>query len=134
ASASAAWRPSTIARRDGGMRAEAWLLLLVVASACGAAHVLTRPEGNGGWSPERRSEELAQRATAAAVALDPEVPPAVREDVSAPLSLTDALALAATGNRRITEAERSVDAAAAHVRDTRGLLLPATTGSRRYTR
>jgi len=115
------------------MRAEAWLLLLVVASACGAAHVLTRPEGNGGWSPERRSEELAQRATAAAVALDPEVPPAVPEDVSAPLSLTDALALATTGNRRITEAERGVDAAAAHVRDTRGLLLPATTGSGRYT-
>src|SRR5262249_56078718 len=67
------------------------------------------------------------------VALDPEVPPAAPENVSTPLSLTDALALATTGNRRITEAERGVDAAAAHVRDTRGLLLPATTGSGRYT-
>src|SRR5262249_25578842 len=44
-----------------------------------------------------------------------------------------ALALATTGNRRISEAERGVDAAAARVRDTRGLLLPATTGSGRYT-
>jgi outer membrane protein TolC len=115
------------------MRAEAWLVLLVLASACGVAHVLTRPEGNGGWSPERRNQELAQRATAAAVALDPEAPPAAPEDVGTPLTLTDALALATTGNRRIAEAERGVDAAAAHVRDTRGLLLPATTGSGRYT-
>ncbi len=115
------------------MRAEAWLVLLVLASACGAAHVLTRPEGNGGWSPERRNQELARRATAAAVALDPEAPPATPEDVTTPLSLTDALALATTGNRRIAESEHGVDAAAARVRDTRGKLLPATTGSGRYT-
>jgi outer membrane protein TolC len=115
------------------MRAEAWLLALGLASACGPAHVLTRPEGNGGWSPERRTEELARRASAAAVALDPEAPPATPEDVTTPLSLTDALALATTGNRRIAEANQGVDAAAARVRLTRGQLLPATTGSGRYT-
>jgi outer membrane protein len=116
------------------MRAEACLGLLVLASACGAAQVLTRPEGNGGWSPERRTEELQRRATAAAVSLDPEVSPATPEDMSTPLSLSDALALATTGNRRIAEAEQDVDAAAARVRQTRGLLLPATTGSGRFTR
>jgi outer membrane protein TolC len=116
------------------MRAERWLLAVAFTVGCGVAQVLTRPEGNGGWSPERRSEELQRRATAAAVSLDPEVPPATPEDMSTPLSLTDALALATTGNRRIAEAEQDVDAAAARVRQTRGLLLPATTGSGRFTR
>ena len=116
------------------MRAELWLLALAFAAGCGAAKVLTRPEGNGGWSPERRTEELQRRATAAAVSLDPGVPPATPEDMSTPLSLSDALALATTGNRRIAEAQQDVDAAAARVRQTRGLLLPATTGSGRFTR
>jgi len=116
------------------MRAETWLLFLALAAGCGVTQVLTRPEGNGGWSPERRTEELQRRATAAAVSLDPGVPPATPEDMSTPLSLSDALALATTGNRRIAEAEQDVDAAAARVRQTRGLLLPATTGSGRFTR
>jgi outer membrane protein len=116
------------------MRAETWLLALAFATGCGATRVLTRPEGNGGWSPERRTEELQRRATAAAVSLDPGVPPATPEDMSTPLSLSDALALATTGNRRIAEAQQDVDAAAARVRQTRGLLLPATTGSGRFTR
>ena len=116
------------------MRAELWLLAVAFAAGCGAAQVLTRPEGNGGWSPERRTEELQRRATAAAVSLDPGVPPATPEDMSTPLSLSDALALATTGNRRIAEAQQDVDAAAARVRQTRGLLLPATTGSGRFTR
>jgi outer membrane protein len=109
------------------------LLGLVLATGCGAARVLTRPEGNGGWDPQRRRDELAARATAAAVALDPEAPPPEPENIAAPLSLTDALAIATSGNRRIAEADREVDAAAARVRDTRGRLLPATTGSGRYT-
>jgi len=109
------------------------VLGLVLAMGCGAARVLTRPEGNGGWDPQRRRDELAARATAAAVALDPEAPPPEPENIAAPLSLTDALAIATSGNRRIAEADREVDAAAARVRDTRGRLLPATTGSGRYT-
>ena len=115
------------------MRAETWLLALAFAAGCGAVQVLTRPEGSGGWSPERRTEELQRRATAAAVSLDPEVPPATPEDMTTPLSLSDALALATTGNRRIAEAEQGVDAAAARVRQARGQLLPVTTGSGRYT-
>jgi outer membrane protein len=109
------------------------VLGLVLATGCGAARVLTRPEGNGGWDPQRRRDELEARATAAAVALDPEALPPEPENVTSPLSLTDALALATSGNRRIAEADREVDAAAARVRDTRGRLLPATVGSGRYT-
>ncbi len=117
------------------MRAERrWLAACVLATACGPARVLTEPAGDGGWSVERRRDELARRATAAAVALDPSEEAMLSDDVSAPLSLDDALALAATGNRRIAEADRSVEAAAARVRDTRGRLLPATTASGRYTR
>jgi hypothetical protein len=70
------------------------VLGLVLAMGCGPARVLTRPEGNGGWDPQRRRDELSARATAAAVALDPEAPPPEPENVASPLSLTDALALA----------------------------------------
>jgi len=115
------------------VHARPWLATLLLAVACGPARVLTRPEGNGGWTAERRQDELARRASAAAVALEPEAPPPGPEDVSTPLSLADALELATTGNRRIAEAGRTLEAAAASVRDTRGRLLPATTGSGRYT-
>jgi outer membrane protein len=107
------------------------VVAFALAAGCGPARVLTRPEGDGGWSPERRRDELAARAGAAAVALDPAAPPPGPEDVAS--SLSDALALATSGNRRIAEADRGVEAAAAHVRDTRGELLPSTTGSGRYT-
>jgi outer membrane protein len=107
-------------------------LPLLLAVACGPARVLTRPEGNGGWSEARRRDELEHRATAAGVAFDPEAPPPGPDDVDTPLSLGGALALATTGNRRIAEAERSVDAAAARVRDARGRLLPETIGTGRY--
>jgi outer membrane protein len=107
--------------------------LVVVAAACGPARVLTRPEGNGGWSAERRQDELARRAAAAAVALEPDAPPPGPDDVGTPLSLAGALDLATSGNRRIAEASRTLEAAAARVRDTRGRLLPATAGSGRYT-
>lgn len=120
-------------RSDAVAARRCLVLGLVLAMGCGPARVLTRPEGNGGWDPQRRRDELSARATAAAVALDPEAPPPEPENVASPLSLTDALALATSGNRRIAEADREVDAAAARVRDTRGRLLPATTGSGRYT-
>ena len=115
------------------MRARLGIAGLIMTIACGPARMLTRPEGNGGWSAERRQDELARRASAAAVALEPGAPPPAPEDMAAPLSLADALAQATTGNRRISEADRSLDAAAARVRDTRGRLLPATAGSGRYT-
>jgi outer membrane protein len=95
--------------------------------------VLVRPEGDGGWSAERRQEEVARRASAAAVAVEPEAPAPTPADVATPLSLADALDLAVQGNRRIAEAERTLEVAAARVRETRGQLLPATIGSGRYT-
>lgn len=115
------------------MRARLALAALALAVACGPARVLTRPDGDGGWTAERRREELARRASAAAVALEPDAPAPAPDDVSSPLSLSDALALATSGNRRIAEADRTLEAAAAGVRDTRGRLLPATTGTGRYT-
>jgi outer membrane protein TolC len=108
------------------MRADAVLLLCVGLAGCAT---LTRPEGTGGWTPDRRQEELAARADAAKVALD------ARPESTAParLDLREALALAAGGNRRIADAERLVAAARERVWDARGRLLPETTASARYT-
>jgi outer membrane protein TolC len=97
----------------------------------GCAHLL-RPEGNGGWSPERRAEELKERATAAGVELAPAddggTPPA-----DTPLTLEDALRLASTRNRRIDLAERQLRIEGARVRQARARLMPSVTGSGRYT-
>ncbi len=110
-----------------------WLLCALL-SGCGAVERFTRPEGDGGWSRERRAQELAQRATAAGVAYARagETPPVPAAAV-ARLDLRAALALAVTGNRRIAEAGKQVEAARAHFLDTRGRLLPAATGTARYT-
>jgi outer membrane protein len=109
------------------VRAEA--VLLVLAAACGPVHMLTRPEGDGGWSPARRRAEIETRAAAAGVHLDA-TPPAAP---AGPLDLHAALALAATGNRRIADADRDVDFAGTRVREARGRLFPATTGVGRYS-
>ena len=120
------------------MRPDQWVTAAVVLlTACGPARLLTRPEGNGGWSPERRQEELSARAAAAGVDLGPSGDTAVPSTTgppARPLDLPTALALAAHGNRRIAEAEKDLDVAEARFRDARGRLLPATTGSGRYTR
>jgi outer membrane protein TolC len=111
------------------VRAERCALAAVVAlSACAT---LTRPEGDGGWSAERRREELARRATAARVVLEPAPEPTPSPDE--PLDLSEAIVLAARHDRRIAQAEKSVGGAAARVRDARGRLLPQTIGSGRYT-
>ncbi|MFN8544371.1 MAG: hypothetical protein U0807_09190 [Candidatus Binatia bacterium] len=100
----------------GSLVALCWL-----AAACGTVARYTRPEGDGGWSPAARDEELERRAAAAAVSLDA-VP--VAEVRSGPLDLATALALAAKGNRRIAVAGRGVDAAAERVAQQRATLLP----------
>jgi len=110
--------------------------LAVMLAACS----LTRPEGDGGWSPERRRQELSARAAAAGVdfgagergeaAAGGSVAPRLPAE---PLDLPRALALALRGNPAITEAALEVDAARARVGDARGRLLPATIGSGRYT-
>src|SRR5262249_56956586 len=56
-----------------------------------------------------------------------------REDGGGAVSRRALPPRARRGNRRISEADRSLEAAAARVRDTRGRLLPATAGSGRYT-
>jgi outer membrane protein len=112
------------------VRADRLLLVLPLLVACGPVAVMTRPEGDGGWSAERRREELSRRAASAGVDLEA-VEPALPAD--RPLTLTEALALAAGGNRRIAEAERLLGEAGARVRLARGRLLPNVTGSGRYT-
>lgn len=94
--------------------------------------VLTKPEGDGGWTPARRHEELSARAAAAGVTLSP-TPDDVPAPPDGPLGLADVLALATRGNRRIAEAEHTVAAAGQRVRDARGRLLPNTVGTGRYT-
>ncbi len=114
------------------------LALVLCATGCGALASLTRPEGSGGWSPEQRRQELARRADAAGVELDqPQHPPtpsaAIAGLPSGPIDLHAALLLAASGNRRIAEAGKQVDAAHARFLDARGRLLPNTIGTARYT-
>ncbi len=114
------------------------LALLLCATGCGTVATLTRPDGNGGWSPEQRSRELAQRAAVAGAEFSPPPdqtapPAAVPAAPSGPLDLRAALLLAASGNRRIAEAEKQVDAAHARFLDARGRLLPTTIGTARYT-
>src|SRR5204863_4358442 len=109
-SRSVAWSGSRRGARGGVMRAEL-LALAALLAACGTAARLTRPEGDGGWSRERRGEEIARIADAAPP------PPA-----PGPLTLADALALAERGNRRIAEAERTVGGARERVWQARGRL------------
>src|SRR5262245_35433601 len=102
-------------RADAARRALATLALGATLSGCA---LLTRPEGNGGWSAERRRQELGVLADRAGVTLAPDestpAPPA-----GEPLDLAAVLALAARQNRSIAVATRQVDAAAARVRDAR---------------
>ncbi|MGH7859484.1 MAG: hypothetical protein ACREQY_19335, partial [Candidatus Binatia bacterium] len=51
-----------------GERLLATLLALCVLAGCGIG-TLTRPEGDGGWSPQVRGEELSRIAKAAGIDL-----------------------------------------------------------------
>ncbi len=127
------------------MRAERLLALLAcVALGCAS---FTRPEGDGGWSEERRRAELSRLQTAAGVsevlpaasdtAREPEVrepePEARALEPEGKIDLARALELAARGNRRIAEARLGLEATAERVADVRGRFLPATTADARYT-
>src|SRR5687767_8740950 len=91
------------------MRAEVFLLILWLAG-CGPVRVLTRPEGNGGWSDERRAAELATQADRARVDLTGEDVAAV--DADAPVALADVVRLAGSESRRVAEADRDLAIAA----------------------
>ncbi len=110
------------------------VLPLLMGVACGPAAMLTRPEGDGGWSAERRTRELERRATSAAVDLQSHASqgrPASAEPATS-LTLPDALRLAATGNRRLAEARQQLAIARARVAEARGRLFPGTTAGGRY--
>ena len=111
------------------MRAEMLLVLCLVG--CGPVRVLTRPEGNGGWSPERRAADLAERAEHARVDLTGEEPTATNLDT--PLDLADVVRLAGTESRRLEEADRDVAIAAARVGEARGRLFPSLSAQGRYS-
>ena len=113
------------------MCADRLAAVLLVALLPGCAHLL-RPEGNGGWSAERRADELQERAAAANVRLDPVEEPSEPEPGS-PLALDDALRLAAQRNRRIDLAERQLRMQGDRVRQVRARLLPNVIGTGRYT-
>ena len=112
------------------IRAAATMALLCAAawSGCSAAASFWRPEGSGGWSPERRVEEIervrVERFSAAAPA---PVPAGEAWD------LATALRRARQNNRRVAEAEEQLAVERQHVFDARGRLLPSTAGSGRYT-
>jgi outer membrane protein len=109
------------------MRAEP-LLALVLATACGPARVLTRAEGDGGWSESRRQTELTSLAQTAQVDLQGE--PVAAEDT--PLDLADVVRLAASESRRLAEADLDVDIARERVWDARGRYFPSISGQGRY--
>ena len=115
------------------MRADrAGLLLAAVAllASCRPIARLTRAEGDGGWTPARRQEALAEIASRANVSLDAAPPPA---PPAGPLDLPTVVAMAAANNRRVGEAVEQLAIARERVNDARGRLLPATTGSGRYS-
>lgn len=115
-------------------RAAAWAGLALCVGGCALRPGFWRPEGGGGWTAARRSEELGRIAGRAGVSFTAEAPArAAPSPRPRPLDLAAALALAAEGNRRIALSDRQVAAAAEQVRDARGRLLPATVASGRYT-
>jgi outer membrane protein TolC len=120
------------------------VLAVLLAAGClaqGCASFL-RPDGDGGWSAERRRDEMTRLERAAlSPATSPttaaqEPPPSIPGEPPAPdatLDLVQALDLAARGNRRIAEARKQLEASAERVADVRGRFLPATTAQARYT-
>ncbi|MCC6849070.1 MAG: TolC family protein [Deltaproteobacteria bacterium] len=115
------------------MRAEAWILLAGLAlGGCRPVAMLARPEGDGGWSEARRGAELERRADAAAVTLAPDGAAPAPAPRAAPLTLAEAVRLAAGGNRRLAEARQQLAIARARVAEARGRLFPSTIATGRY--
>jgi len=126
------------------------LLAALALPGCAGVRGFFRPQGDGGWSAERRSAELGARAEAAGWSQDASTPqrvelapePAAETGsaqaaadavrAGAALDLPAALALSARGSRRLAEQRRELEIARERVNETRGRLLPATTASGRY--
>jgi outer membrane protein TolC len=101
---------------------------MALACACGPARILTRTDGDGGWSTARSAELIAARAAKASVDLDAR--PALPDD-GAPLTLDEVQRLAAT-NRRVAEAGYDVASSGTRVDLARSRLYPTITGQGRY--
>jgi len=93
---------------------------------------MTRPEGDGGWSGERRAQELA-RAASTLEARFQEVATAGDVAVPALLDLPTALEMAARHNRNMAIAAADEAMAARDVAIARAPLLPSTTVRGNYT-
>jgi outer membrane protein len=111
-------------------RAIATALSLFVAG-CAAAPAFLRPEGDGGWSEERRHEEVLKLARKAGVDATPAATPAARPPTT--IDLATAISMAANGNRRIAEASADVAARGERVWTARSALLPNLSGNGRYS-
>lgn len=117
-------------------RAALAALIPPLLAACGGLAPITRPEGGGGWSAQRRQNEMGRLAAAAEVPWQPASDNASATaspiEPGAPLALAAALELAATRNRRIAEAHEQVEEARWRVYEARGRFFPTTTASGRY--
>lgn len=105
-------------------------LAVLALSACSTIDSLRKPEGDGGWTPPEQKAQLDFIANQAGVTY-PGVPSAPA--TPGPLDLRTALERAASNNRRIESARQQLAITEEQVYDVRGRLLPATTGSGRYT-
>ena len=114
------------------MRAARLFVLGLLLSGVGCA-TFTRPEGDGGWSAERRTTELGRLAIRAGVDFGAPPPDAAAADAPRSIDLPTALSMAAKGNRTIASAARRLDIEAERVRSARGGLLPNATASGRYS-
>ena len=97
---------------------------------CSASN-LVRPEGDGGWGPQEREQEIS-RALTVRDAAEPS-PAAAAVARTETLDLGTVLRLVRERRQRIAQRELQVAAAADRVGDVRGRLLPATYGSARYS-
>ena len=110
--------------------------LALAATACGSLAELGRPEGDGGWSAARRTQEMRRLSAAARTDFGAAQRTTVRGSAAAeasPLDLRAALQLASSGNRRIIESGELLEIARERVLQSRGRLLPGATASGRYT-
>ena len=99
--------------------------------ACGCA-TAWRPEGDGGWSPARRSRGAGSCSRDARASISTGARSSCRR-LRARSTSPRRLAMAADGNRRVAISRRELAAAAEEVSGVRGQLLPSTIGTGRYT-
>ena len=110
------------------------------AVACAALALLTgcatlfRPEGDGGWKPERRLETITSASRDAGTQFaTPESVTAVGAGAPRTIDLATALDLARKENRRLAAARAGLEASGASVQRAIGRFLPTSTATGRYT-